>query len=357
VFTKEQVLAFAQGNPSEAFGAPYKPFDSGRVIARLPAPPYSFLDRVTAVLAEPWVMAAGGSAEGEYDVPALGWYFSANRQERMPFSVLQEIPLQVCGWLSAYVGSALTSDHDMAYRNLGGSGTLLAAVTPSTETLTSRVTMTKVSRSGGMIIQNFTFETHAGATMVYRGETYFGFFQHDALRDQVGIREAVVYRPTEAERARSRGFDYPIDAPFPDESLRMIKRVETFVADGGPNGLGFIEGTMPVDPSAWFFRAHFVQDPVCPGSLGLESFLQLLKVWAVDRWGREVSAIAFETVGTGDLHRWTYRGQVVPRDRLVTTQAVVTAVDDRRRWVKADGFLSVDGRVIYQMNDFTLRLV
>ena len=359
VFTREQVLAFARGKPSEAFGAAYEPFDSGRVIARLPAPPYSFLDRITTVDAEPFVMAAGGSAVGAYDVSADAWYFAANRQERMPFAVLQEIPLQVCGWLSAYVGSALTSEHDLAYRNLGGSGTVLADVTRASGTLTTRVTMTKVSRSGGMIIQHFTFETRAGATPVYRGETYFGFFRHDALRDQVGIREAATYQPDDAEREHSRSFDYPANAPFPDETFRMIQRVETFVADGGPHRLGFIEGTTPVDPSAWFFRAHFVQDPVCPGSLGLESFLQLLRVIAVDRWGGERGepAMAFEPVGIGDLHRWTYRGQVVPRDQMVTTQAVVTAVDDRKRWLKAEGFLSVDGRVIYQMNGFTLRAV
>ena len=327
------------------------------MIARLPAPPYSFLDRVTEIQAEPWVMAAGASALGEYDVPPGEWYFGSNRQASMPFAVLLEVPLQVCGWLSAYVGSALTSDEDLSYRNLGGTGVLLADVTDRAGTLTSRVTMTKVSHSGGMIIQHFDLETLAGATPVYRGTTYFGFFLREALANQVGIREAPLYRPTAEELARSRGFDYPIDAPFPDDRLRMIDRVETFVADGGPQGLGFIEGTMRVDPSAWFFKAHFHQDPVVPGSLGLESFLQLLKVVAVERWGRDASAVEFEPVGLGDGHRWVYRGQILPGDQLVTTQAVVTGFDDDRRRVKADGYLSVDGRVIYQMNGFTLRLV
>ena len=36
-----------------------------------------------------------------------------------------------------------------------------------------------------------------------------------------------------------------------------------------------MQGGMAVDPSAWFFKAHFYQDPVIPGSLGLESLLQL----------------------------------------------------------------------------------
>jgi len=32
----------------------------------------------------------------------------------------------------------------------------------------------------------------------------------------------------------------------------------------------------------------------------------------------------------------------------------VTAVDEAKRALTADGFLTVDGRVIYQMQDFTL---
>ena len=136
----------------------------------------------------------------------------------------------------------------------------------------------------------------------------------------------------------------------------MIDRIDAYDPDGGPKGLGFIEGSQPVDPGAWYFRAHFHQDPVCPGSLGLESLLQLLKVVAAERWGAGPGSV-FESPCLDAPHRWTYRGQVIPTARRVTTQAVVTAVDDRRRRITADGHLSVDGRIIFQMNNFTLGLV
>jgi hypothetical protein len=58
----------------------------------------------------------------------------------------------------------------------------------------------------------------------------------------------------------------------------------------------------------------------------------------------------------GKEHRWVYRGQVLPCDRQVSVQAVVTAVDDEQRWLQADGLLAVDGRIIYQMIGFTLRM-
>jgi len=355
VNTSGQIQAFATGNPSEAFGPEYRPFDEGRFLARLPGPPYSFLDRVLSVDQPRLVMAPGGWTTAEYDVPADAWYFEAARRPVMPFPVLQEIPLQVCGWLAAYMGSALTDPEAMAFRNLGGSGTLLAEVTPAAGALRTRVRATRVSRSAGMIIQNYDFETSAGGTPVYRGETHFGFFRREALADQVGIRGAATYQPSAAELAAARSFDFPHAAPYPDDRLRMIDRVEALVPRGGPEGLGGIVGTAAVDPSAWFFRAHFQGDPVWPGSLGLESFLQLLSVVAADRWGVDPSAGA-GAVALGTTHRWLYRGQIVPGDRRVTVRAVVAAADDRRRTLTADGHLEVDGRVIYAMNGWTLAL-
>jgi 3-hydroxymyristoyl/3-hydroxydecanoyl-(acyl carrier protein) dehydratase len=132
----------------------------------------------------------------------------------------------------------------------------------------------------------------------------------------------------------------------------MIDRIERFAADGGPHGLGFIEGRKTVDPEEWFFKAHFFQDPVWPGSLGLEAFLQLLKVAALERWpaAPEVRFL----VCPGKTHRWRYRGQVVPTSKEVAVQAVITARDDAARTLTADGCLLVDGLVIYQMNDFAL---
>ncbi len=66
LFDRDKILAFAVGKPSEAFGEPYKVFDRKRVIARLPGPPYSFLDRIVAVEPEPWVLKPGGWIDGEY---------------------------------------------------------------------------------------------------------------------------------------------------------------------------------------------------------------------------------------------------------------------------------------------------
>jgi len=209
-----------------------------------------------------------------------------------------------------------------------------------------------------MIIQNFDYEMHSVHGLVYQGDTYFGFFSKQALADQVGIREAEPYTPTESERSRGTSFTYPTNAPMPADMMRMVDEISLYDPEGGPNGLGFIEGTARVKEEAWFFKAHFYQDPVWPGSLGLESFMQLLKVFAWERWQEdlEIGKFFFESMALNQVHHWVYRGQILPADDKVTIQAVITEVDDQTRTIKADGFLSVDGRIIYQMKDFTLRI-
>jgi len=355
LYTKDQILAYSNGNPSEGFGDRYLVFDADRKIARLPGPPFQFMDRVTALRGEPWQMVAGALAEAQYDIPADAWYFAADRQPRMPFSVLLEAALQPCGWLAAYVGSALNSPTDISFRNLGGSAVQHRPVTPASGTLTASATMTKVATSGGMIIQEYDFSVADRHGVLYEGDTMFGFFAKDALANQVGIRDAAPYQPTAEEAGRGVSLPYPQQHPFPEQQMRMIDRIELFVPDGGPAGLGYLRGTKRVDPDEWFFKAHFYQDPVTPGSLGLESFLQLVKFAAVQRWGWQegdtIAAVALER-----RHRWLYRGQVVPTNTEVTVVAWITAVDDQELILVAAGFLSVDGRPIYQMNDFTVQL-
>ncbi|TNF47666.1 MAG: type I polyketide synthase, partial [Deltaproteobacteria bacterium] len=355
LYDYEKILAFSDGNPSEAFGEPYKIFDSERKIARLPRPPFQFLDRIVDVTGEAFELVEGATCEAEYDVPTDAWYFQAGRQPEMPFSVLLEAGLQPCGWLAAYLGSALTSATDLKFRNLDGNAVQHRPVTPDTGTLTTKVTITRIASSGGMIIQNYDFEISDHLGPVYTGDTVFGFFSAESLAQQVGVREAKPYQPSAQEIARAEQFDYPTEAPFPEQKLRMIDRIELFVADGGPAELGFLRGSKLVDPNEWFFEAHFYEDPVCPGSLGLESFLQLLKVAAVKRWGGTADTV-LETIAHGEQHRWNYRGQIIPSNDKVLVEALITSVDDDQRLLKADGYLAVDGKVIYQMKDFTVRV-
>ncbi len=244
----------------------------------------------------------------------------------------------------------------LKFRNLSGAGRQSLAVTRESGTLSTRSRVTKISSTAGMILQHYEFTVDSHEGRVYEGHAEFGFFHPRALEQQVGIRDATLYLPSDHSQAAAASTAVPDEAPFPDATWRMVDRVEAMAYSGGPHGHGFIVGSTTVDPAAWFFKAHFLDDPVWPGSLGLESLLQLLKVWSAQRWSAGPSSV-FESPAIGQPHRWTYRGQIVPANRRVTVEAVIKACDDRSQTVVADGYLTVDGKIIYQMNDFSIRLV
>jgi acyl transferase domain-containing protein/3-hydroxymyristoyl/3-hydroxydecanoyl-(acyl carrier protein) dehydratase len=356
IFDNASITAFAIGKPSEAFGDKYTIFDSGRIIARLPGAPYKFLDRIVAIAnCRQWELAAGGEIEAEYEVPRAEWYFNADVQPDMPFAVLLEAALQPCGWLAAYLGSALTSKTDLSFRNLGGTAVQYEQVPPDAGILTTKIKITKVSQSGGMIIQDYTLEVLRAGRTVYKGITQFGFFSKESLAHQVGVRGAVPYKPSAEEVARGKAENLAeLAGQISGKELMMLDAIPLYIPDGGPKKLGFIRGTKNVDPAEWFFKAHFYQDPVCPGSLGLQSFLNLMQFAARKRWKLPPGTI-FESMAAGEKHQWVYRGQIIQADKLVTVEACITGADDDKKLLRADGFLSVDGRIIYQMKDFTIK--
>jgi 3-hydroxymyristoyl/3-hydroxydecanoyl-(acyl carrier protein) dehydratase len=372
VFTREQILAYAEGNPSECFGERYRVFDNERRLARLPRPPFMFVDRVTSCEPPPFVMAPGGWIECEFDVPPDVWYFKANRQKAMPFAVLLEAALQPCGFLAAYVGSALTNAQDMQFRNLDGHATCFEEVFRDSGTLTMRARLTKASEAGGMLLQEFDMEVLCQGRKVYAGHTGFGFFPAEALANQVGVRGASMAQIPEGARNLELAHDAPVspeacdalapwtksDLSLPATSFLMIDRITCLDLAGGAAGLGFIMGEKAVNPDEWFFYAHFYQDPVMPGSLGLEALVQLMKVYAQERFPALVGTHRAQSMALGQRHQWQYRGQVIPKNGLVTVQCEVRKVQDGDEPVIiADGRLAVDGRVIYTMKDFGLRLV
>jgi 3-hydroxymyristoyl/3-hydroxydecanoyl-(acyl carrier protein) dehydratase len=114
---------------------------------------------------------------------------------------------------------------------------------------------------------------------------------------------------------------------------------------------GVARGEKRVDPDEWFFTAHFHQDPVMPGSLGLEAMAQLMLVLASELW----PGARFESLAGGSRHAWTYRGQVAPTARLVEVVVSVTSRDETSGTLVGEGVLMVDGLPIYRMTGLAVR--
>lgn len=105
-----------------------------------------------------------------------------------------------------------------------------------------------------------------------------------------------------------------------------------------------------MDANEWFSKAHFFQDPVMPGSLGVDAIAQVVQWYMLETGGRlrEGSPIhpRFEAVALDEPTRWKYRGQVVPTDSVVTIEADILEVvetTEGSRTVFAEAWLWVDG--------------
>jgi 3-hydroxymyristoyl/3-hydroxydecanoyl-(acyl carrier protein) dehydratase len=335
------------------------------------------MDRIVWCEPRPWTLKPDGWIQSEVDVSQEQWYFAANRSSIMPYGILLEIALQPCGWLAAFMGSALKSEKDLKFRNLGGKATLHKNIRRGKTVLKTKARLKRASTVADMIIEEFEFIVSDLNDPVFSGETTFGFFTPEALKQQVGIRDAAgrCYIPSESDRRLSttyildmmpprfpgdRDVDsdtlFPGSAAMPAKALLMIDEIQVYPPDCGPLQSGFIRGVKQIDPDEWFFKAHFYQDPVCPGSLGVEAFLQLLKFAALQRWKALTNVSEFEMI-TGTQHEWTYRGQILPENRRVEVDAAITAIKEKP-WptIMADGFLRVDNRVIYEMKDFGISL-
>ncbi len=401
-FDGAALLASAWGAPSAAFGAPFIRFDAAdRRTPRLPGPPYHCLSRVVEIDGEQGTLDPSAGLRQRY-AATLDYDLPHARAERLfpeddfvpeggtgalPFALLMETGLQPCGWLASYVGSTLHSSENLHFRNLDGTGTVHAELRAGEDprstqgTVSTRTELVGVARSGSSIIERFDVrmerDTANGKEPVFTMQTAFGFFPAAALADQAGLPT------TDAQRAR---LELPADADGGDPAfasldltrepegwfvndegggaglargrLRLLDRVTGWWPQGGDAGLGRARAEFDVDPTAWFFAAHFYQDPVQPGSLGLEALLQLLRFAVVaGTGGKGLEERRFQAPAIGREFSWKYRGQVLPHNRKVVVEVEVTEVAEDGTLTVADASLWVDGKRIYEASGLAVRWV
>ena len=234
-----------------------------------------------------------------------------------------------------------------------------------------RSRMTDVSQAGGMIIQDFDIEVLKNDELLYKGSTNFGFFTSQSLSNQIGLKNNKfhIYEIDTALLDNSKEIIFQDNAPLtpedlnldenqgmPSTALLMIDKIEQFSLKGGLYNKGYIKATKQVNPDEWFFKAHFYQDPVCPGSLGIESFLQLLKFYALQKFQFSPKDFSIEET-LNATHEWKYRGQIIPSNKQIEICAhIKDIIGGDQPQIIADGALSVDGICIYEMIDFNVTL-
>ena len=143
--------------------------------------------------------------------------------------------------------------------------------------------------------------------------------------------------------ASARGELFPNSlARLPADPMLMFDRIVDISDDGGAHGKGFVRAELDVHPDLWFFKCHFLGDPVMPGCLGLDAMWQLVGFYLT--WlgapGRG------RALGCGEVK---FTGQVLPEAKLVRYEIDVKRVlRGKLRMVIADGRTYVDDRLIYE---------
>lgn len=110
----------------------------------------------------------------------------------------------------------------------------------------------------------------------------------------------------------------------------------------GKYGKGYAEAELTVSPNDPWFWTHFLGDPVMPGSIGLDAFLQLTGTWSF------FSGVIYGRARALDGN-YAYNGQVLPYHNKVYYRMDVNKLLRKKRLLFFDGHLAVDApdNVIY----------
>lgn len=344
-FDSRALAEFATGSMEACFGPDFACYATRRV-PRIPNGDLHLMSRVVSVSGTRHDLSPGAELVAEFDMPERPWFDPDGVPPRTPYSVLMELALQPCGFLSGWLGSTLaTPEEDFYFRNLDGDAELLAEPDLAGRTVRTRAWLLSSTALDGVVIQTFGFELGCGGMPLYRGITAFGYFRAAALAHQVGLDDG---RRTGAWTAGAPFVPASSGPAMPVGQLDLLD--ELVVLPGG------VRGRSTVDPGAWFFDAHFHQDPVMPGSLGVEALVQALKAHVVS--AGVASRFTRPRFGQAAGHRtvWKYRGQIVRTDREMLVEVRVTDVRDEgdRVVVVGDGDLWKDGLRIYHVDGLAL---
>lgn len=369
-FTPYHMFEFATGDIENCFGPDFSIY-RGLIPPRTPCGDLQLTTRVVAIDGKRGELKKPSSCIAEYEVPANAWYYAKNSHHAvMPYSVLMEISLQPNGFISGYMGTTLGfPGQELFFRNLDGSGKLLRHVDLRGKTIVNDSRLLSTVIAGSNIIQNFSFELSCDGEPFYQGKAVFGYFKGDALKNQLGIDNGKTTQPWHVQNGiaadcqinlldkQHRSFNAPQGQPhyrLAGGQLNFIDKAE-IVKAGGKAGLGYLYAERTIDPSDWFFQFHFHQDPVMPGSLGVEAIIELMQTYAIDQ---DLGA-GFKNPKFGQILsdiKWKYRGQINPLNKQMSLDVHITSVTDEngKRIIMGDANLSKDGLRIYEVKDIAI---
>jgi len=142
----------------------------------------------------------------------------------------------------------------------------------------------------------------------------------------------------------------PGNPQLPLPPMLMFDRIVKISDTGGSANKGEIEAELDVNPNLWFFKCHFLGDPVMPGCLGVDAMWQMLGFFLgwLGGLGRG------RALGVGEVK---FTGMVLPTAKKVSYYIDLKRVVMRRLVLGiADGIVKVDGKTIFGAKDLRVGL-
>lgn len=376
IFEKRHIDAFATGSLSDCFGPDYDIYENRRA-PRTPNGDLQLMSRILTVEGKRLDFSQPSNLIAEYDVPVDAWFLRNSAGGAIPYSMMMEIALQPCGFLSTTMGATmLYTEADLCFRNLSSDATLHLDPDPGGKTITAYTELLDVSKAAETIVLNFNYALEIEGHRFYEGRTQFGYFTPHALSMQKGLDRGELIPPwsernkiqkTAAEEIdlksteiRERFYESAPGKPYyrmNGPQLDFLDKAWVFT-DSGKYGKGYILAAKAVDPGDWFYPCHFFQDPVMPGSLGVEAIIQAMRIFALHQdLGREMTSPRF--TNAPGLTRWIYRGQITPDNETMDLEVHIKTVTRTPEQVvmTADANLWKNGMRIYEVTDAALALV
>jgi 3-hydroxyacyl-[acyl-carrier protein] dehydratase/trans-2-decenoyl-[acyl-carrier protein] isomerase len=141
------------------------------------------------------------------------------------------------------------------------------------------------------------------------------------------------------------------NAKLPMPPMLMMDRITRISDKGGSEDKGEIFAELDIHPDLWFFKCHFLGDPVMPGCLPLDALWQLLGFFLgwMGGLGRG------RAVGVGEVK---FSGMILPTAKKLSYHVDLKRLIMRKLVVGvADGTVAVDGKQIFDVKDLKVSLV
>ena len=360
---------FAAGSVERCLGDEYAVFRDRRV-PRIPNGALLLMDRVLEISGTRGKLNQPSGIITEYDVPLDAWFIQDNGSNTTPYSVLMEMALQPCGFMSAYLGTMLISPaSNLYFRNLDGEATILRQVDLRGKTVRAWAKLTGHTVNEETVIQKFEFRLETENQPFYKGSSVFGFFPEEAMLRQLGLDNGQKSLPEYLKYglANIQGKIIDVHSAIASESLqpglslsggRLDLLDQVYVNPrGGSHGLGYIFASRDIDPNAWYFENHFYQDPVMPGSLGVEAILEAMRIFAIDQGlGSALPGASF-SLEEGSF-QWKYRGQILRTVRTMYLEINIGLIEQDHNGITVTGDASLwaDDIRIYLVKNAAIRI-